>query len=278
MSPGTAAQTRAPPAPPIIIHTTPAPIRPPGFHQMTPSQAFTASLQRRASNLANPQTPAGAYQPSPPAQTYSPAQPSPYTGYPQNRMQAPPAVYNPNAPRPVEVFHLSDAANAAIPEDIRDQFHCDDHGRVLFFSAPPVDFIPSSKQKLGHSLKYLATKEEHQKKVEERKRKLADERMEREDAAKRQRAEVESELAGRAEALTGKAVETLVQRIVTGTDQLYGYLHQARDDDVMDLDGTRERGAVADRQAVEQTQQIQAQSAQDGLVNLKGTALYLDEA
>jgi hypothetical protein len=36
----------------------------------------------------------------------------PYTGYPQNRMQAPPAVYNPNAPRPVEVFHLSDAANA----------------------------------------------------------------------------------------------------------------------------------------------------------------------
>jgi chromatin structure-remodeling complex subunit RSC1/2 len=186
-------------------------------------------------------------------------------------------VYNPNAPRPVEVFHLSDAANAAIPEDIRDQFHCDDHGRVLFFSAPPVDFIPPSKQKLGHSLKYLATKEEHQKKVEERKRKLADERMEREDAAKRQRAEVDSELAARAEALTGKAVETLVQRIVTGTDQLYGYLHRPRDE-IMDLDGTRERGAVADRQAVEQTQQIQAQSAQDGLVNLKGTALYLDES
>lgn len=245
---------------------------------MTPSQAFTASLQRRASNLANPQTPAGAYQPSPPAQTFSPAQPSPYTGYPQNRMQAPSAVYNPNAPRPVEVFHLSDAANAAIPEDIRDQFHCDDHGRVLFFSAPPVDFIPSSKQKLGHSLKYLATKEEHQKKVEERKRKLADEQMVREDAAKRQRAEVESELAGRAEALAGKALETLVQRIVTGTDQLCGYLDQARGGDVMDLDGTRERGAVADRQAMEQTQQIQAHSAQDGLVNLKGTALYLDEA
>lgn len=245
---------------------------------MTPSQAFTASLQRRASQLATPQTPAGAYQPSPPAQPYSAAQPSPYTGLPQNRMQAPPAVYNPNAPRPVEVFHLSDAANAAIPEDIRDQFHCDDHGRVLFFSAPPVDFIPPSKQKLGHSLKYLATKEEHQKKVEERKRKLADEQTEREDAAKRQRAEVETELTGRAEALTGKAFETLVQRVVTGTDQLYGYLHQARDDAAMDLDGTRERFAVADRQAMEQTQQIQAQSTKDGLVNLKGTALYLDEA
>lgn len=246
---------------------------------MTPSQAFTTSLQRRASQLAaTPQTPAGAYQPSPPAQAYSAAQQTPYAGYPQNRMQAPPAVYNPNAPRPVEVFHLSDAANAAIPEDIRDQFHCDDHGRVLFFSAPPVDFIPPSKQKLGHSLKYLATKEEHHKKVEERKRKLADEQAEREEAAKRRRAEVNTELIGRAEALTGKAVETLVQRVVTGTDQLYEYLHRARDYDVMDLDGTQERGDVADRHAMEQTQQIQAQTTKDGLVNLKGTALYLDEA
>lgn len=246
---------------------------------MTPSQAFTASLQRRASQLAStPQTSAGAYQPSPPAQAYSAAQQTPYSGYPQNRMQAPPAVYNPNAPRPVEVFHLSDAANAAIPEDIRDQFHCDDHGRVLFFSAPPVDFIPPSKQKLGHSLKYLATKEEHQKRVEERKRKLAVEQKEQDEAAKRRRAEVETELMGRAGALTGKAVETLVQCVVTGTDQLYEYLHPARDDDPMEIDGVRERGAVADRQAMEQTQQIQAQSTKDGLINLKGTALYLDEA
>lgn len=186
---------------------------------MTPSQAFTASLQRRASNLATPQTPAGAYQPSPSAQQ------TPATGYSQSRMQAPPAVYNPNAPRPIEVFHLSDTANAAIPEDIRDQFHCDDQGHVLFFSTPPVDFIPPSKKKLGHSLKYLATKEEHQRKVAERKRKLADEKMERDEAAKRQRAEVETALAARAEALTGKALETLVQHVVAGTDQLYESLH-----------------------------------------------------
>lgn len=83
---------------------------------------------------------------------------------------------------------------------------------------------------------------------------------------------------GRAEVLTGKAVETLVQHVITGTNQLCGYLHRAREDDAMDLDGTRERGAVADRQAMQQTQQIQAQTTTDGLVNLKGTALYLDEA
>lgn len=192
-------------------------------------------------------------------------------------MQAP-AVFNPNAPRPVEVFHLGDAANAAIPEDIRQQFHCDDHGRVLFFSAPPVDFVPPSTQKLGHSLKYLATKEERQKKVEERKRKLDDEQKEREAAVKRQRSGEEIDIAARAEALTGKALETLVQRIVTSTGQLYDFSHQAQGHGVVDIDGPRERGVLADRLAKEQTQQIQAQSTTEGLVNLKGTALYLDEA
>jgi chromatin structure-remodeling complex subunit RSC1/2 len=245
---------------------------------MTPSQAYQASLQRRASNFATPQTPAGAYQASPVAQPYSAVQPSPYTGYSQNRMQAPPAVYNPNAPRPVEVFHLSDAANAAIPEDIRHQFHCDDQGRVLFFSTPPVDFIPPSNPKLGHSLKYLATKEEHQKKVAERKRKLADEQAEHDEAAKRHRADVETNLAARVQGLTGKAFETLVQRVVSGTGQLLDSLHGAQYDGAMDVDGLRERGALADRLAKEQTRQIQAQSTTESLVNLKGTALYLGEA
>jgi chromatin structure-remodeling complex subunit RSC1/2 len=190
-------------------------------------------------------------------------------------MPAPPAVYNPNAPRPVEVFHLSDAANAAIPEDIRHQFHCDDQGRVLFFSAPPVDYIPPSTQNLGHSLKYLAAKEEHQKKVEERKRKLADEKTEREETAKRHRANLETALAERVEGLTGKACETLVERIVAGTGELNDSLRG--ENNAVDVGAMRERGILANR-AKEQTQQIQDESRVEGLVNLKGTAVYLDEA
>jgi chromatin structure-remodeling complex subunit RSC1/2 len=192
-------------------------------------------------------------------------------------MPAPPAVYNPNAPRPVEVFHLSDIANAAIPEDIRKQFHCDDHGRVLFFSAPPVDYIPPSTQKLGHSLKYLAAKEEHQIKVEERKRKLADDQRERDDAAKRRCADLETALADRVESLTGSALETLVKRIVTGNDDLYGSLRSGQNNGAVDLGTMHERGILASR-AKEQTQQIQDQSTTEGLVNLKGTAVYLDES
>lgn len=240
---------------------------------MTQAQLYQASLQRRASSFVTPQTPAGAYQPSPASQAYS-AQPSPYNAY-GTRMPAPPAVYNPNAPRPVEVFHLSDAANAAIPEDIRTQFHCDDQGHVLFFSAPPVDFIPPSKQNLRHSLKYLAAKETHQIKVEERKRKLADSKKEHDENAKRSRADSEHVLAGRVKDLTEKACETLVGRIITGTDKLNDSLRG--DQNALDSGIVHERGLLADR-AKEQTQQIQDQSRVEGLVNLKGTAVYLDEA
>ncbi|KAJ5306613.1 hypothetical protein N7508_005628 [Penicillium antarcticum] len=264
-----ALQARSPAAP-IATQTSPGPGASPGFQgHMTPAQMYQASLNRRPSNFAAPQTPAGYQGLQAPMAS---AQPSPYNY--SGRMQAPAAVYNPNAPRPVEVFHLSDAANASIPEDIRHQFHCDDLGRVLFFSAPPVDYIPASPQTLGHSLKYLATKDDHQKKVEERKRKLAEEKNEREESAKRHRANIETALKTRVDALAGKAFETLVSRVVSGTDQIYkNQADGARAADVR----TRERVVLADQVAREQTQQIQAQSTGEGLVNLKGSAMYLDE-
>jgi chromatin structure-remodeling complex subunit RSC1/2 len=192
-------------------------------------------------------------------------------------MPAPSAVYNPNAPRPVEVFHLSDAANAAIPEDIRQKFHCDDQGHVLFFSAPPVDYIPPSTQKLGHSLKYLAAKEEHRSKVEERKRKLADDQKTRDDDAKRHRADLETALASRAEVLAGDAIQTLVKRIVSGNEILNDSLRNGQNKGAVDIGAMHQRGLLASR-AKEQTQQIQDQSTTEGLVNLKGTAVYLDES
>lgn len=67
-------------------------------------------------------------------------------------------AYNP--PRTVEVYMLPDSANASIPADVRSQFHCDDLGRVLFFTSPPLDAnpIPEEAQSLGHSLRYLADK------------------------------------------------------------------------------------------------------------------------
>ncbi|OJD19868.1 hypothetical protein AJ78_00228 [Emergomyces pasteurianus Ep9510] len=96
----------------------------------------------------------------------------------------PPNIYNPNAPRPVETFILSDNANAAIPEDIRRQFHCDEKGRVLFFTSPPLDVVPPVEQTgLGHSLRYLAAKEERAKLIQ--KKRAESENMRNETRAKR---------------------------------------------------------------------------------------------
>jgi chromatin structure-remodeling complex subunit RSC1/2 len=68
---------------------------------------------------------------------------------------------NYKAPQPIETYILNDAANASIPEDIRSQFQRDEKGRVLFFTAPPLN-VPQPLSKdgrpLGHSARYLAAR------------------------------------------------------------------------------------------------------------------------
>lgn len=71
-------------------------------------------------------------------------------------------MYNP--PRPPEVYTLPDAVNDAIPSNLRQKFQRDETGRILFFTAPPLDHrdhgISPSSSGLGHSAKYLAGRKE----------------------------------------------------------------------------------------------------------------------
>lgn len=187
-------------------------------------------------------------------------------------------LVNPNAPRPIEVFHLSDAANAAIPADIREQFHTDDRGHVLFFSSVPLDVASSNRQNLGHSLKYMAAKEERRELVEERKRRLAHEQEEREKTVKRMRADKESKLASQVEALTKRAVQLTADRIASGTSMVYEalYFDQAENAKLSDIKA-REHMIAAGRDLQAQTAQIQAESTKASFVNLRGNAMYMDD-
>ncbi|KAJ5162435.1 Bromodomain [Penicillium capsulatum] len=271
-----ASQLQAPSPAVPMAQASPMPI-PSAYQTQINPQMYQGPSQRRVSNFV-PQTPSGPYQASPAAQPYSAAQPSPYGGYSANRLHSGAPVYNPNAPRPVEVFHLSDAANLAIPADIREQFHCDDRGHVLFFSNPPLDVIPPMQPKLSHSLKYLASKEDHQKKVAERKRKKAEDQQQRDDDAKRRRADEETALAARIEGLVPPAVERMVHQVIAGTDQLYKEIYHENADQAKAADTkAREQRVLADRLARQQTAHIQAQSANEGFVSLKGSALYLSD-
>lgn len=134
-------------------------------------------------------------------------------------------TYNP--PRPVEVYHLSDTVNNAIPQDIREQFQRDEFGHVLFFTAPPLDVsrIPEPVAKLGHSVKYLAKKARNKAELE-RKRKERDElrASETDNSPKRSKLEIRA----RPEPLSTlelQAVELLSNNIDSGTQALYQSLY-----------------------------------------------------
>lgn len=225
------AQAVPSPAPyyqPLQARTTPyaPPSAHPSTYQSTPAQQPVAAV------------------PSPQPYPQTAAQPSPYTA---NRYPAPtpapapaPAapVYNPNAPRPIEVFHLSDAANSAIPADVRSEFHCDDRGHVLFFSTPPMDIVSSAtvaKKGLSHSLKYLAAKAEREK---QRKRRLEAEQQQEQEtmsideqppSTKRARLDTHTELEAidpsRLTNLISKTVSLLARDIENGTYTFYNKLY-----------------------------------------------------
>ncbi|ROW07432.1 hypothetical protein VMCG_03730 [Cytospora schulzeri] len=92
-------------------------------------------------------------------------------------------MYNP--PRPVEVYHLHDDIDAAIPAEVREQYQTDDKGHVLFFTAPPLNRphhgVAEEHATLGHSVRYLSDIHKHRAE-RERKRKERDEALERERA------------------------------------------------------------------------------------------------
>ncbi|CAM1503735.1 Fc.00g013260.m01.CDS01 [Cosmosporella sp. VM-42] len=175
-------QPVTPVAAPPPIHQTPVPIPHPPHHavpppaSMRPVQYQQHSLQHQQPGY--PQSYAQAYPPSPApplhqqqmsnplAQTYSqvptaPVSRTPMVPTPINTMSSG-NVYNP--PRPPEVYTLPDNLNENFPMEVRQSFQHDDSGRILFFTAPPLDRphkgISQESAGLGHSLKYLAGRKE----------------------------------------------------------------------------------------------------------------------
>jgi chromatin structure-remodeling complex subunit RSC1/2 len=75
---------------------------------------------------------------------------------------------------------MSDAANASIPLEVRQQFPCDDRGRVLWFTTPPQNntlgpaeiVSPKDGKPLAHTPEYLAAKGKRSKLIEERKKQI----------------------------------------------------------------------------------------------------------
>lgn len=132
-------------------------------------------------------------------------------------------AYNP--PRVPEVYTLPDNINTAIPPELRHRYHCDNQGRILFFTAPPLkrpeSGVAPEYAGLGHSVRFLnglqAFREERQRKRKERDEKVANEARKREarDAADKEQSTRDLSDAA------GNALGEFVEMIDKGNKLLY---------------------------------------------------------
>ncbi|KAI9670279.1 MAG: hypothetical protein M1831_006493 [Alyxoria varia] len=144
----------------------------------------------------------------------------------QNRVQTNTAYPNTTyqTPQPIEVWHLQDAANAAIPPDIREQFQCDENGHVLFFTNPPLETEPQ-KSRLQHTARYLAAKERRRQEMAG-KRKQEGEEDQRVQEQKRKRLNLEQEnTEQRAMEMRKKSFDDWLKWMRKETEEMYQRLY-----------------------------------------------------
>lgn len=99
-----------------------------------------------------------------------------------------------NMPRPIETYTLPDNLDSSIPQEVREQFHRDDTGRILFSTAPPLNRpangVAPEQAGLGHSVSHLANI--HKVREERRKHKAARDAELKEQSNKKLRTDKES--------------------------------------------------------------------------------------
>lgn len=139
-------------------------------------------------------------------------------GYQQPYLQQMPPNYK--APQAVEVYVMADHANNSIPPEIREQFQRDEKGRVLFFTAPPLNVeqpLTKDGRALGHSARYLAAKAKKEA-LKASKRKADEANMAGHDAAaKKAKADEEQKYKTAVEDLGSKALSALQDQLAVAT-------------------------------------------------------------
>ena len=126
----------------------------------------------------------------------------------------------------------------SIPQQVRQQFQCDANGRVLFFTAPPLDTLPPYKEggAQGHSIRYLAAKEKREALLAEKRRREEAERPAVEEARKKARLQEAAKQQVAVQRETVKALGMLEEQLVQSTRKTYKQLAPDEWERVMELD------------------------------------------
>jgi chromatin structure-remodeling complex subunit RSC1/2 len=189
---------------------------PPTHHQgsgfpapLTPQSSYTSGPTASLGQYASPQQHGGYGQPLPSARMTHPQQ----AGY--------------NAPRPIEVWHLPDAANASIPDDVRERYQCDAQGRVLLFTAPPIA-ESTEKKGLAHTAKYLAYKIKREEMLREKRERDAEDAVIQSGARKRAKSEEQREAQKKFAEAQRVALMTVEDALADATIHEYERLYGAQ--------------------------------------------------
>jgi chromatin structure-remodeling complex subunit RSC1/2 len=184
-------------------------------HSQSPAPHVHQQVQAPSYQSITPHVP---FTPQPAASMQSYQTPRAAPGYQQPYVQQPPGGYK--APQPVEVFVLNDHANMSIPQEIRDQFQRDAKGRVLFFTAPPLNVdqpLTKNDRALGHSARYLAAKAKKDA-MKAAKRKAEDAgATDRNEAAKKAKMDEEQRFQQAVSELGTKALQALEDQLAAAT-------------------------------------------------------------
>ena len=185
-----------------------------------------------------------------------------------------------NAPRPSEVYHLPESANAAIPLDIREQFQRDDKGNILFFTTPPVDVLPPVNEgsAVGHTAKYLANKIRRKMALKEQRRAAGLPEIEEAPVTKKVKIASNAPAQQTVEDLRDKGLKLLINQMNQGTEQIYRDIYGLQWEEGMKYE--QEKLMIAQDEAALRREELEAserrRTEQDRLL-LEDKGLYLDD-
>ena len=235
----------------------------PHVNNVAPSSQHSR-YQQPASSIHSPQSQHHQTQ-------HAPGLSQPYNT-PQNRF---PPAQRPGVPeatlsRPDEVYRLPQTANLAIPESVRNQFHQDEHGHILFFTAPPLDTLQPVKpgSAVAHSAKYLADKLKEQIASKEKRKDSEDAtsdgaQTQHSPAKKVKRETIEPNLASKISNTKHEALQLLIKQMQNGTDRiyqdLYGVHWEAGKEYETELMMAKQAEARRENEELEQRRRIRAE-------------------
>jgi chromatin structure-remodeling complex subunit RSC1/2 len=141
-------------------------------------------------------------------------------------------------------------------------FHRDEHDRVLFFTAPPLDIptIPSSTKLRGHNIKYLAKKARDETELAEKRKLREEENINKAVVSQKRKLEEDEARAENIKRLKEDALAILTKQMDSGTEVIYKRMYgddgkkvmQAEDERLavvqQEVEAQREREAKLDRE------------------------------